>query len=151
MNVTEIISGTPESFHFFLIKEKEHLEAMANKLIRDHKKRKKEAEKARTEITNSYFDEPIIFVELSDYPSHLLGNIASKVLNDLDKPVFLYKSKGDICQGTVRVPKGCDAVEAMKVSEKILDNYGGHPPAAGFTLKKKNLEEFKNNLIEYFK
>ncbi len=151
MNVTEIISGTPESFHFFLIEEKDHLKTMGKKLISDYEERKKQVEKIKKEIMQEAGGSSIIFIGSNEWPSHLLGKIASKVLNDLDKPVFLYKDKGEVCQGTVRVPKGVDAVEAMKVSENILENYGGHPPAAGFTLKKENLDEFKNNLIEYFK
>lgn len=53
--------------------------------------------------------------------------------------------------GAVRVPSGMDAVQAMKSCQKLLMTFGGHAPAAGFTVKNENLEKFKECLIKYFK
>ncbi len=151
LNVTRIISGTPESFLYFLNEENNYQEILAKKMIKDYEERKRETERIKNELIKDDKGEEIVFAGSNDWPSFILGKIASKLVIELDKPIFIYREKGDLSQGTVRVPKGVDAVEAMKASAKILENYGGHPPAAGFTIKTKDLEKFKNNLIEYFK
>ena len=68
-----------------------------------------------------------------------------------NKPVFLYNQKDGICQGAVRTPRGVDGVKAMMKCSKILETYGGHPQAAGFRVKEKDLTVFKECLIKYFK
>lgn len=150
LNITNFVSGVPEGYLYFLIKEKDHQRAIADKLVKAYRKRKEKAEEIKERLLKEDKGETIIFEGSKDWPAFLLGKIASKVVSEAKKPIFLYKDKGNISQGTARMPKGCNAVKAMKVSESILENYGGHPPAAGFTVKNENLEEFKKNLTDYF-
>ena len=151
LNVTKMVSGTPEAFLFFLTKETEYAKGIAQKMINDYKERKEKVEKIKNSLLKEQGDEEIVFAGNGEWPSFILGKIASQLVSELDKPVFVYRTKGDIAQGSVRVPKGIDAVEAMKSAEDLLENYGGHPPAAGFTIKIENLEEFESKLISYFK
>jgi single-stranded DNA-specific DHH superfamily exonuclease len=44
-----------------------------------------------------------------------------------------------------------DSVKAMMKCGKLLETYGGHPQAAGFRIKEKDLPAFKECLIKYFK
>jgi single-stranded-DNA-specific exonuclease len=150
LNITDFVSNTPQSFIYFSTEKKDEQKEIAKNLVAAYKNRKQRAEEIKQKIINEDKGEVIIFEGSTDWPSFLLGKIASRVLSQVEKPVFLYRNKGDISQGTVRVPRGFDAVEAMKISEAILENYGGHPPAAGFTIKNNYLEEFKNNLVDYF-
>lgn len=150
LNITDFVSGVPESYLYFLIKEKDHQKTLAGKLVNAYNKRKEEAEKIKEILIKKDKEEIIVFEGSKKWPSFLLGKIASKIVSEVKKPVFLYKNKGNFSQGTARMPKGCDAVEAMKISESILENYGGHPPAAGFYIKNEHLEEFKENLVDYF-
>ncbi len=151
LNVTKMVSNTPESFLFFSVNEKEYAEGIARNMIEAYKKRKEKVEDIKNRLLEKTTDEEIIFAGDESWPSFLLGKIASQLVSKVDRPVFIYRIKGDIAQGSVRMPKGMDAVEAMKSAESLLENYGGHPPAAGFTIRKENLEEFKKKLIEYFK
>ncbi len=148
LNITEMISYIPEAFTYFLTNNKEEI---SQKLINQYQERKRKVSEIEKEILEQKSEEEIIFVGRKDWSSLLLGKIASRIVLKTNKPVFLYKDKGEVCQGTVRVPKGVDAVEVMKKSEKILKDYGGHPLAAGFTLESGHIEEFKKNLINYFK
>lgn len=93
----------------------------------------------------------MIFEGSTDWSQVLTGAIASRLCNKFKKPVFVFKTKEFKSKGSVRTPKGVDAVTALKACDKYLDMYGGHPPAAGFTLKNENLEKFKKCLTEYFK
>jgi len=95
--------------------------------------------------------QPIVFEGSSDWQLILLGTAASVISQKYQKPVFLYKKREKESVGSIRAPKGVNVVEAMKHCSKILITYGGHPQAAGFRVKNKNLNKFKECLIEYFK
>ncbi|MGM0439378.1 MAG: DHHA1 domain-containing protein [Patescibacteria group bacterium] len=151
LNVTKMVSNAPEAFLFFLTIEEEYGKGLAQSMIDSYKARKEKVEEIKKSLLEEAEEKEIIFAGSEDWPSFLLGKIASQVLNEVDKPVFIYRKKGAIAQGSVRVPKKYDAVEAMKSTEDLLENYGGHPPAAGFTIKIEKLEEFEDNLIKYFK
>lgn len=95
-------------------------------------------------------EERIVF-EGDPYWSIILsGTVASKICYTYHKPTFVFKKGEKESQGAVRMPKGLDAVKAMMHCKKFLITFGGHPPAAGFRLDNKNLEEFKECLIDYF-
>ena len=92
----------------------------------------------------------IIFRGSKNFRADYLGAVCSRLVSYFNKPVFLYAEKEDISRGTVRVPKGIDAVKAMDSCKKLLMMYGGHAPAAGFTIKNENLNKFNQCLIKYF-
>ena len=93
--------------------------------------------------------EELIVFEGDPYWSIILsGTAASKICYTYRKPTFIFKKGEKESQGAVRVPKGLDAVKAMMYCKKFLITFGGHPPAAGFRLDNKNLEGFKEFLIE---
>ncbi len=151
LNITSMVSGTPESFLYFLKDDRKEAERMIKKFVREYEERNKRVEEIKKRAEANYKGSPIIFHGSPDYESFLLGKVASRLVRDLNKPVFIYKIKGEESQGTVRVPSGYDAVKAMSASEEILSNYGGHPPAAGFTIKTEKLDQFKKNLTDYFR
>lgn len=94
--------------------------------------------------------ETIIFEGGENWPVLMLGPVASKICRAYQKPVFLHNCRQGVCQGAVRTPKGVDGVKAMMHCSKYLETYGGHPLAAGFRIKEKDLPAFKNCLVKYF-
>ena len=82
---------------------------------------------------------------------HCFKSISSvKPSNKLKKPCFVYAGKDGVSRGSVRMPKGVNGVEALNHCRDLLDVYGGHPQAAGFTIKNGNLAKFEQCLIDYF-
>ncbi|OHA69216.1 MAG: hypothetical protein A3B24_00370 [Candidatus Wildermuthbacteria bacterium RIFCSPLOWO2_01_FULL_48_16] len=94
---------------------------------------------------------PLLLDGGSSFEYVLLGAAASILAKEFQKPIFLYKKKGEECLGSVRSPHGYDTVKAMKSCAKLLITYGGHPVASGFRLKTENLKKFEQCLAEYFK
>lgn len=95
--------------------------------------------------------DPIIFEGDKGWPILMAGPAASRICNAHKRPVFIYSQKEKDSQGAVRTPKGVDGVKAMMHCSKYLEIYGGHPQAAGFRIKNKNLEKFKKCLFQYFR
>jgi len=140
------------TYDFIKLSDIKEAEKMAQELIKDAEDRQAEiralTENLKEELkTNQSI---IIFEGSKHYRADYLGAVASRLVNYFDKPVFLYAQKKDLSRGTVRVPRGVDAVRAMDFCKDSLMMYGGHAPAAGFTIKNEKLEEFKDRLIKYF-
>lgn len=130
----------------------EEAKETAKELIKDAEDRQAEiralTENLKEELKNN--QSIIIFEGSKNYRADYLGAVASRLVNYFNKPVFIYAQKKDLSRGTVRVPKGEDAVKAMSFCKETLVMYGGHAPAAGFTVKNENLEKFKAGLVKYF-
>lgn len=92
----------------------------------------------------------VIFEGSHIWEPEFLGAVASRLCNYFEKPVFLYKKGEEFSRGTVRVPKGMDAVKAMESCKELLIMFGGHPPAAGFTVNNGNIFKFEECLKKYF-
>lgn len=96
-------------------------------------------------------DVPIIFEGDDSWPLTLAGSVASRICNLYKKPTFIFKKREIESRGAVRTPPGINSVKTMKKCSKYLLTYGGHPQAAGFTIKNENLEEFRECLIKHLK
>ena len=153
LNITEIEHGLTLSY--LLLKESNEEKALllAKKLYFDSEKRRQDI----TDIANSIISMAeerqgsIIFEGSPDYRQYLTGAVASRVCNRVKKPTFIYKLGKEESRGSVRVPYGVDAVLALKSCSKILSMFGGHKPAAGFSVLNENLDAFKTCLENHFK
>jgi len=91
--------------------------------------------------------EKVIFEGRDIWSLTLLGGVASRICKEYQTPTFLFKIDKEESQGAVRVPAKLDSVKLMQKCSKFLETYGGHPQASGFRIKNKNLEKFKDCLI----
>jgi single-stranded-DNA-specific exonuclease len=153
-NVSSIDSEHVSLLYYVLIEpDLETAKNYAKELIEEGNRRHREINAMFDNIRNiieSKNGDKIIFEGSSNWSIEYLGAIASKLTIYFNKPVFIYQKYGDFSRGTVRLPKKYDAVKAMESCKQLLKTFGGHPPAAGFTVLNKNLEKFKKALINYF-
>ncbi|MFA5009147.1 MAG: DHH family phosphoesterase [Candidatus Paceibacterota bacterium] len=131
----------------------EKAKKMAKEFIAEHENRQKEIISLTDNLKYIIGEDnllPVIFQGSSQYNIEFLGAVASRLTNYYNKPVFLYQKYNDFSRGTVRLPKGLNAVKAMESCKNLLRTFGGHPAAAGFTVKNENLELFREALFKYF-
>lgn len=73
----------------------------------------------------------------------VIGIVASRLIETHYKPtIVLTESKGKVT-GSARTVEGFDVYEAISACSDLLEQYGGHTAAAGLTMKKENVEAFK--------
>lgn len=92
-------------------------------------------------------DDKVLVVYLPDAHESIAGIIAGKIRERYCKPAFvLTKGDGDFLKGSGR------SIEAYSMYEKLVEvkdlmlGFGGHPMAAGLSLKEENLEKFRQEL-----
>lgn len=73
----------------------------------------------------------------------VIGIVSSKVTDKYYKPSILLSFEDNIAKGSGRSVPGFDLYEGLAKCEDLLEKYGGHSMAVGLTLKKENLENFK--------
>jgi len=153
LNIRDIKEGLPAAYRLLTISDQKEAEKIAEDLFkRNVEKRIKIKEVVRKiEDKIKFKEENIVFEGNKNWDLILLGVAAAIVSKNTKKPVFLYSERNKKCQGSVRAPDGFNTVEAMKACADILITYGGHPKAAGFTIKRENLEKFEKCLIKYFR
>lgn len=92
-------------------------------------------------------DDKVLVVYLPEAHESIAGIIAGKIRERYCKPAFvLTKGDGDFLKGSGR------SIEAYSMYEKLVEvkdlmlGFGGHPMAAGLSLKEKNLGKFRQEL-----
>jgi len=152
LNSSVIEGHIPKPYLFLIEPDFEKAKKVAKELFEEsHEKQRDVAMLVDELIEKVTFKNPTVIFEGSHLwePEHL-GAVASRLSNYFNKPVFLYKKGEDVSRGTVRVPKGMNAVNAMETCKNLLVMFGGHPPAAGFTVKNENIDKFEECLKKYF-
>ncbi len=150
LNSSKMEGHTIAVYSFLTESDYEKAGIMAKELMADSEQKHREITALTDEIGQRILNGSLIFDGSPDWNIEYLGAVASRLCNRFERPVFLYQKYEEFSRGTVRVPKGMDAVKAMENCQELLVTFGGHPPAAGFTVENKNLERFKQCLLDYF-
>lgn len=152
LNIRNIEEGLPAAFRLLTVSDRKEAAELVEKLLEKSIEKKKKIKEIIEEIEDriSRKKDNIIFEGDSGWELILLGVAAAILSQRHQRPAFLYRKDKDDSQGSIRAPAGLNVVEAMKACSKRLITFGGHPLAAGFRVNNKNLEEFKECLIDYF-
>lgn len=92
-------------------------------------------------------DDKVLVVYLPEVHESIAGIIAGKVREKYGKPAFvLTKGDGDFLKGSGRSIEAYSMYNKMVEVKDLMIGFGGHPLAAGLSLKEENLEEFRKQL-----
>lgn len=83
-----------------------------------------------------------------DWHLGVIGIVASRLVDAYFRPAIMLSSVEGKIKGSARSVKGFNIYEALKQCEDLLEQFGGHEFAAGLTMDKENLEEFKKRMNE---
>lgn len=122
-----------------LNKERQNQEADSISLIRD-------------KIKESYekLDKKMIVVEDPRLPRGLTGIISSKISQEYSVPTLVLATvEGERVSASLRCKKPYNARTLLSNFEDLLDDYGGHAFAAGFSMPFSNLDAFMDRIEEY--
>ena len=96
-----------------------------------------------TEMKN----DKVLVVYIPGIHESIAGIIAGKVRERYNKPaIVLTNGDGDFLKGSGRSIEAYSMFEKLSKVRGLMLGFGGHPLAAGLSLKKENLEEFRKQL-----
>ncbi len=76
---------------------------------------------------------PLVFTVSDDYPQGIVGLVAGRLVDTYRVPVVAVTLEDGLAHGSVRSPDWFNASDALEDCADLLDKYGGHSRAAGFT------------------
>lgn len=103
-------------------------------------------EKTRNEI--DFLTERAIVVCGEGWNPGVIGLAASRLVEKYKWPAILLAQDGEVCVGSARSIPGVDIHQAMATCRDLFVRFGGHAQAAGLTIEKKNIPEFKRRLTQ---
>ncbi len=78
-----------------------------------------------------------------DWHPGVVGIVASRVVERYGRPTFLIAFDGDLGKGSGRSISRFDLHAALVSCGDLLERFGGHQMAAGLTIRRDRLEEFR--------
>lgn len=73
----------------------------------------------------------------------VVGIAAAKVIESYFKPTVILCGKNDVISGSARSVGDFDLYSAIEKCASVLTSFGGHRHAAGLSLKKEHLDDFR--------
>ena len=101
--------------------------------------------------TVDYDDDKIIVLSSDSWHLGVIGIVASKITERYGLPSILISFDGDTGKGSGRSIKGFNINEAISQCKELLIKYGGHELAAGLTIQRENVGEFRKRINDYAK
>lgn len=97
-----------------------------------------------TELKN----DKVLVVYLPDCHESLAGIIAGRIRERFHKPVFVLTDAEDGVKGSGRSIEAYNMFEEMVKCQELFTKFGGHPMAAGLSIKKEDVETLRTRLNE---
>lgn len=90
----------------------------------------------------------VLVIFLPDCHESLAGIIAGRIREKYNKPVFVLTKGETMVKGSGRSIESYSMFEELVKCGDLMEQYGGHPMAAGLSIKEENVEEFRKRLNE---
>lgn len=138
-----------------LLCEQDPVEAarLAGDLIALNESRKAMTEQGKEEavekVENSDLkNDRVLVIYLPDCHESLAGIIAGRIRELYNKPVFVLTKGEKSAKGSGRSIEAYSMYEELVKCRDFMEQFGGHPMAAGLSIKEENIERFRKRLNE---
>ncbi len=91
----------------------------------------------------------LVFISDDSMHRGITGIIAARLVNFFKLPAVVVAFLSDNAVGSLRSPGNFDVTSFLENSSDILEDYGGHDCAAGFTMKREQFPEFEERVFRY--
>ncbi len=141
------------AFELLICEDEEEAGRLAENLNKTNSDRQRETNKivdeAKFQIVEASKEKDYCLFAFNDkWPLGLLGLAASKIKDTFNRPVILMTEIGGEVKGSARSVEGFSIISALQKLEDIFSHYGGHPMAAGLSLKNRDdLKVFQEKMI----
>lgn len=162
INAVGRMDDASRAVELFICEDRERAAEMALELCEMNALRQKEENKILCEaiekLEQSDDNGSVIVLDDDEWHHGVIGIVASRLTERYGLPGILISFAGsvkdkpsdnDIGKGSGRSVKGLDLVKALEACRDTLVRFGGHELAAGLTIERGHLEEFKRAINEH--
>ena len=164
INAAGRISSAQKAVELLLEEDKARAAEKADELCQINLRRQKEenaiAEAAYKTIEekHDFENDRVIVLDDDTWQQGIIGLVSSRITEKYGLPSILisfdgatrgYSSLDDVGKGSGRSIKGMNLVGALDYCRDLLVRFGGHELAAGLSVMRCNLDEFRKRINEY--
>ena len=163
INAAGRIKTASMAVELFLSDDKARAKEIAEELCRTNKERQAEENKIMQEAYEKIekYDiekNPVIVLDADNWHHGVIGIVASRITEKYARPAILVSFEGnesetpspdDVGKGSGRSIKGMNLVDALCHCSDHLVKFGGHELAAGLSVTRSELDNFRRLINEY--
>lgn len=162
INAAGRIRSASIAVELFLSEDEEKADSLAQELCEINKERQLEENKIieqafeKIDGEHDFEHDPVIVLSDEEWHHGIIGIVASRITERYSRPCILISfdnmgdgEKSDVGKGSGRSIKGMNLVEALTHCGDLLIKYGGHELAAGLSIERDKLSEFKQRINDY--
>lgn len=153
INASGRLDSAKKSLQMLINTDKEFAEIVANQIVSINEERKtltvEGTERVIQIIENlNLKKDDILVVYIDNLHESLAGIIAGRVKEKYNKPTIVITKSEEGLKGSARSIEEYNMFEGLLECKDLLTKFGGHPMAAGLSLKEENLEVLRKRLNE---
>ena len=137
------------AIELFLTADPERARAVARELCELNRERQSVESEIYTQavsmLTQGQEPEAIVLADES-WHQGVVGIVASRIAEEFACPAFLICLDGEHGKASSRSYGGFNLFSALSSLSPLLESYGGHELAAGFTISRSNIPEFRRRI-----
>jgi single-stranded-DNA-specific exonuclease len=151
LNAAGRLEGADKTIQLLIEEDPVKIEELITQMKSLNLERRKLTEEAAEKLMAQVDDSEDVIVLSGDHHQGISGIVASRIKDKYHKPVIIISfDGGDIGKASARSVVGFNIKEAIGQSTHHLGG-GGHYMAAGFSINKSTLADFKKQINEYAK
>jgi len=168
VNAAGRIRSASIAVELFLCEDQQKARALSDELCEINKERQIEENKiieqafAKINAEHDFEHDPVIVLSDESWHHGIIGIVASKITEKYSRPCILISfdeigdgsgalsdDDSDVGKGSGRSIKGMNLVDALTHCSDLLLKYGGHELAAGLSIERGKLEDFKQRINDF--
>ena len=153
LNAAGRIDHANTAYQLLVTEDPQEAEKLTQNLDTTNKERQKITErilKLSREQIGTVKDEKLLSACGKGWELGVVGLVAGRLADKFSRPVLIMGEKDDGREivGSGRSVPGFDITKALVESRELLDRFGGHAAACGFTVFKENYDAFIDKMSE---
>ncbi len=147
INASGRMGSAETSLSLYLEENPVNIKKLCSKVIEFNNKRQQLCDKVYTDVkqelnSRDIFRISAIIMSSPEWDSGILGIVSARIAEEYHRPTFLFSQIKDELTGSCRSVNGVNIHTLLSNEAHLLTKFGGHPMAAGLTLRVENYDEF---------
>ncbi len=152
INSSGRLGSADTSLKLLLSNSEEEAQDLSSKLNSENSSRQKIGEEIlneailKVEKEVNFKHHKVIVLDSENWHPGVIGIVASKIAERFFRPTLIISTNQDICKGSGRSIADFHLFEAILRCKDLLESYGGHKYAVGFSIAQENIDNFRDML-----
>lgn len=153
INAAGRMGSAQKAFELLVSEDLERARELALSINQDNTARSEIQRKiilqARGQLAGRAAFDRVLVVAAPEWHQGIIGIVAAKLAEEYGRPCFAISIDGENAKGSARSGGVLSVYDALQACSPLLDQFGGHEGAGGFSLKADKIELFRRKLNEY--